>query len=156
MIEFYFKAYQPSRLVKNSTHTLCALPLPAQYDVIAKYVHSILTTAKDIGFTTDIWTSDVSPTSMLSLTAQWLTDEFELKRAILYAQEFPGSHTAAAISVAFENMLEQWHVTKENVHVVIRDNARNMAKAMGQSGVASLGCVAHTLQLTVNEGVFSQ
>ena len=73
-----------------------------------------------------------------------------------HAQEFPGSHTAAAISGAFENMLEQWHLTKENVHVVIRDNARNMAKAMGESGVASLGCVAHTLQLIVNEGVFSQ
>ena len=89
------------------------------------------------------------------LHSRWLTS-LRWKRAILHAQEFPGSHTAAAISVAFENMLEQWHVTKENVHVVIRDNARNMAKAMGESGIASLGCVAHTLQLTVNEGVFSQ
>ena len=42
------------------------------------------------------------------------------------------------------------------MHVVIRDNARNMAKAMGESGIASLGCVAHTLQLIENEGVFSQ
>lgn len=65
-------------------------------------------------------------------------------------------HIATAICEAFETMFGQWNITKERVHVVLRDNARNMAKAMEECGVASLGCMAHTLQLAVNEAVLSQ
>jgi hypothetical protein len=57
-----------------------------------------------ISFTTDIWTSDVSPMSMRSLTAQWVDEDFVLRKAILHAQECAGSHTAAAISMALDNM----------------------------------------------------
>ena len=39
---------------------------------------------------------------------------------------------------------------------MVRDNARNMAKAMVDYGVPSLQCMAHTLQLVVQEGVLSQ
>ena len=55
---------------------------------------------------TDIWTSDVSPMSMLSLTAQGVDDDFAQRKAVLHSQECAGSHTAAAISKAFENMFE--------------------------------------------------
>ncbi|KAK0153107.1 Zinc finger BED domain-containing protein 4 [Merluccius polli] len=53
-------------------------------------------------------------------------------------------------------MLQKLNITKEMVHVVLRDNARNMAKAMDDYNVDSLGCMAHTLQLAVNEAVLSQ
>lgn len=62
-------------------------------------------------------------------------------------------HTAAAISDALSTMLDTWHIEKANVHVIVRDNARNMIKAMEDSGLNSM---AHTLQLAVNEGVLSQ
>ena len=61
-----------------------------------------------MSFTTDIWTSDVSPMSMLSLTAQWVDEDFVLRKDVLHAQQCAGSHTAAAISMAFENMFETW------------------------------------------------
>ena len=38
---------------------------------------------------------------------------------------------------------------KAKVHIVVTDNARNMAKAVVEFGVLSLPCMAHTLQLTV-------
>ncbi len=74
----------------------------------------------------------------------------------MHAQECSGSHTGAMICQAFETMFEQWRITKDRVHVVVRDNARNMVKAMEECGLASLGCVTHTLQLTVNEAVLSK
>ncbi|KAI3364854.1 hypothetical protein L3Q82_001042 [Scortum barcoo] len=49
-----------------------------------------------------------------------------------------------------------WKITKEKVHVVVRDNARNMAKATSEFGVPSLPCMAHTLQLAVSGGALSQ
>jgi hypothetical protein len=61
-----------------------------------------------ISFPTKIWTSNVSHMSMLSLTAQRVDEDFVLRKAVLHAQECVLSHTAAAISVAFENMFETW------------------------------------------------
>ncbi len=89
-------------------------------------------------------------------TAQWIEDSFEMRRVMLNAQECPGSHTGAAIASALESMFVQWNITKDMVHVVLRDNGRNMVKAIKDCGLNSLGCIAHTLQLAVHEGVLSQ
>ena len=62
-----------------------------------------------ISFTTDIWTSDVSPMNMLSLIAQWVVEDFLLRKVVLHAHENAGCHTTAAISMAFENMFETWN-----------------------------------------------
>lgn len=53
-------------------------------------------------------------------------------------------------------MLVKWKIPKSNVHVVLRNNASNMKKAMDEMDVPSLGCFAHTLQLVVHEGLLSQ
>lgn len=53
-------------------------------------------------------------------------------------------------------MFGKWKIAKETVHVGVRDKSRNMAKAMVDYGVPSLQCMAHTLQLVVQEGVLSQ
>lgn len=93
---------------------------------------------------------------MLSLTAQWLDPDFALNKAVLHSQECRGSHMAQAITCAFEKMFEMWKISKEKVHVVVRVNACNMAKATSEFGVPSLPCMAHTLQLAVNGGALSQ
>ena len=74
---------------------------------------------------------------MLGLMAQWLDKDFKLYRAVLHSQELPGSHTTDMIRLAFVAMLQKWNITKEIVHVVLRDNARNMAKAMDDYNVNS-------------------
>ncbi len=53
-------------------------------------------------------------------------------------------------------MLNSWGIEKQRVHVILRDNAQNMKKAMDDMGVPSMRCVAHTLQLVVHEGLLSQ
>ena len=47
-------------------------------------------------------------------------------------------------------------IDKQRVHVILRDNIRNMKKAMEDMDVPSVGCVSHTFQLTVHEGLLSQ
>lgn len=71
---------------------------------------------------------------------------------MLRAQEFTGLHTGTAIASAFDNMFTQWKIPKENIHVVIRDNAQNIEDC----GIKSLGCTAHALQLAACERVLSQ
>lgn len=43
---------------------------------------------------------------------------------------------------SFENVLRQWNI---KVHLVLRENANNTVKAMGECRVSSLKCMAHTL-----------
>lgn len=93
---------------------------------------------------------------MLSLAAQWIDADFQLQKILLHSQEFRGSHTAAAISNAFANMFNTWHIDQSKVHVIVSDNARNMTKAIQDSQLKGIGFMAHTLHLAVNEGVLSQ
>jgi mono/diheme cytochrome c family protein len=46
--------------------------------------------------------------SMPSLIAQWVDEDVVMWEAIFHAHECAGCHTAAAISMAFEDMFETW------------------------------------------------
>lgn len=81
---------------------------------------------------------------MLSLTAQFIDPDFKLHQVVVHCREFAGSHTAEAIAMAFGDMLKSWGITKEKVHVILRDNAQNMEKAMKDADLPSLPCMAHT------------
>ncbi|XP_041827312.1 zinc finger BED domain-containing protein 4-like [Melanotaenia boesemani] len=130
--------------------------LPELHGKVRKHIFEEIKDAKVISFTTDIWSSDVSPMSLLSLTAHWLDEGFEPHSAMLNATNFRGSHTSDAIAASLKEMFEKWQIPQSKVHVVLRDNASNMRKAMDNMGVRSVGCVAHTMQLVVNEGLLSQ
>lgn len=130
--------------------------LPKMHEFVKKHISSLLCDMSAISLTTDIWSSSVSPMSLMSLTGQWLDKDFTLQRVVLHAKQLRGSHTGLAIASAIEGMLQTWSISKESVHVVLRDNAKNMVKAMDDAGLPSLPCVAHTLQLTVHEGLLAQ
>ncbi len=131
--------------------------LPELYQIVYSHINSLLhENLTAVSLTTDIWSSSVSPMSMLSLTAQWITEDFEKRQVILHSQEFPGSHTAEALVAKYKDMLQAWNIPEEKVHVVLRDNAKNIAKAMRDCNLRSVPCMAHTLHLVVHEGVLSQ
>ena len=53
-------------------------------------------------------------------------------------------------------MLAKWNIKPEQVHLIIRDNASDMVKAMSDGGFEDLGCFAHMLQLVIHDGIFCQ
>ncbi|KAI2648014.1 Zinc finger BED domain-containing protein 4 [Labeo rohita] len=144
------------RYVMPSRHYIVDKTIPQMHKEVKECIAMHLDKASAVSFTTDIWSSDHCPLSLLSLTAHWIDADFTLQRAVLHAREFRGSHTANAITNAMEEMLRDWKVDKKKVHVVQRDNAANMRKGLDQLGVPSLGCFAHGLQLVVREGLLSQ
>ncbi|XP_073722443.1 zinc finger BED domain-containing protein 4-like [Misgurnus anguillicaudatus] len=139
-----------------SRHYITDAMLPKVFNDVKKHVSGLLRDVSAFSFTTDIWSSSVCPTSLLSLTVQWLDDDFTLRQATLQAKPFRGSHTSQAIANALNGMLQTWCIPKTSVHVVLRDNAKNMIKGMNDAGLPSLPCAAHTLQLVVHEGLLSQ
>ena len=83
---------------------------------MTEHVSRKLEKVQAISFTTDILSSDVSPLSLLSLTAHWVDIEtFNLESVVLHANEFKGSHTGKAIAGAIENMLLNWNIPKSKV-----------------------------------------
>ncbi|XP_036067644.1 zinc finger BED domain-containing protein 4-like [Oryzias melastigma] len=144
------------RFEMPSRHYFTEKALPALQKKVKDKLLGLLKDVPFISFTTDIWSSSVAPMSLLSLTAQWVDSAFVLRHATLHAQEFRGSHTAERIKEAVEKMLTNWGIDKQRVHVILRDNAANMKRAMSEMGVRSAGCVAHLCQLCVHEGVLAQ
>ena len=79
-------------------------------------------------FMSDIWSTEVSNDSLLSLTAHWLTESFEKKYAMLHAQSLPGSHTGALLASKYEEMLKEWDIiSKEKIHLFLVDNEESYA-----------------------------
>lgn len=81
-------------------------------------------------------------------------DTFKFNCALVRRELFTSQRNAPGEKL--KEMLDQWHIPWTKVHVILRDNASNMKKAMDNMGARSLGCFAHTLQLVVNEGLLSQ
>ena len=90
------KALQP-RYSLPSRRYMTETVLPRIMAGVTAFVKLEIANVKWFSFTTDIWSTDISSNSLLSLTAHWLTDSFERKSAVLHAQSFPGEHTGEMI-----------------------------------------------------------
>lgn len=74
-----FLAHLEPRYTLPSRRFFSECAPPALYDIVATHIHNLIDkNGLHVSFTTDTWTSDVSPVSMLSLTAQWLDQELLL------------------------------------------------------------------------------
>ncbi|KAJ8913578.1 hypothetical protein NQ315_013983 [Exocentrus adspersus] len=120
----------------------------------------------NISFTTDIWTCSYTNNSFISLTGHWLdtinittsNNNVSWKRCsfVLACKHFPGSHTGEAIATALTNLLKDWDLKTEQVHLIIADNAVNMSKGINEAGLNYQPCFVHTLQLVIKDAMGSQ
>ena len=140
----------PSR--KYYTDTI----IPRIYTGMKEEVSKLVGGAKHISFTTDIWSSSINITCLLSLTAHWINDTFVKVSAVLHAQPIQEAHTGEYIAAQLENMLQNWEIPRDKVHIVVSDNASNMIRAMGDASFVHFGCFAHSLQLVIKDGLFVQ
>ena len=124
--------------------------------MIASVHDSISTKLCDINnfsFTTDIWSTNVASDSLLSFTAHWITNDFQRMSAVLNVKLLEGSHTGVHLSEQYNEILLNRNIEKNQVHLVVRDNPRNMEKGLRDANLPSYGCFAHSLQLVVHDGV---
>ncbi len=95
---------EPRHMMPNR-HYISDTAVPNKYMQVCELILKCLENVAMISFTTDIWSSDVCPMSLLSLTAQWIDSSFNLQKAVLHAKHFRGSQTGESIAVAIEEML---------------------------------------------------
>lgn len=74
----------------------------------------------------------------------------------MHVKKCRGSHNRQTIAESLTAMFDHWKIPLDKANVILRHNASNMKAAMQDMGVPSLGCLAHTLQLVVHDGLISQ
>jgi len=146
---------EPRYVVPSRKHITDVVLLSIMKGVTAG-VAKELTSVQWYSFTTDIWSTEVRNDSLHSFTVHWLTEIFERKEAVLHAHPLSGSHSGEMLCREYNAMLSKWKINNEQVHLIVRDNASNMVKPMSDGDFEDLGCFAHTLQLIINDGIFSQ
>lgn len=170
LIEMIVKDYQPLSIVENQgflnyskklqplytpptrKHLVSKL-LPDLYEEVKLKVQCMLKDAAHVAVTTDMWTSD-SNKSFLAVTSHYIYNEI-LHASLLSSEEFRDRHTGENIAAYLQSVFRQWDI-ENKVHVIVTDNAKNMKHAV--SDILKLRhhpCVAHTLNLSVNEALNS-
>jgi hypothetical protein len=130
--------------------------IPKLYDTCRAGLEKEIALQKSLSFTTDTWTCQFTTTSYICLSAHWLTEDFTRKSALLAFQALYDSHTGENLAGALTNILKEWKVEADTCHILIRDNAANIAKGSSLAGIPSRGCFLHSLQLALNDGLMSQ
>ena len=136
-----------------SRRYLSEVVIPEIHSKVKHRITELIQSAKYISLTTDIWTSTNCHHSFLSLTAHFIVcPSMEKKDVMLTLWLFDESHTGANISSAILSRMQSWEI-EEKVVCVVRDNAANMFAGLNIVNVASLPCLAHSLQLIIKDGV---
>ena len=97
--------------------------LPQMYEDKRAKAVNLINLAESISFTSDIWTSNTSNESFVSLSAHWIDEFFNRRSLVLNAKHFPQSHTGQIICDMFENMLGDWNIEDNRRHCLVRDGA---------------------------------
>lgn len=106
--------------------------IPQLYENLKTCICEKLATARYISFSTDIWTCSANVEAFISLTAHFIrNDDMQRETYILHAKHFPGSHTGINIGQVLNDMMEEWHISSNQFHLILRDNASNMIVGSG-------------------------
>ncbi len=110
-----------------------------------------------IHLTTDLWTAK-SKHSYLGVTATWLSSDFKFREVLLSCNHLAHPHTGEMISEELFHIICEWRLDK-TVFTISTDNGANMIKGVQLlhqnyfDNVKHQPCAAHTLQLSVQEGL---
>ncbi|KAH7932833.1 hypothetical protein HPB49_003340 [Dermacentor silvarum] len=98
-----------------------------------------------------MWTSRVNQ-GYISLTCQYMTQDFAVKTFTLACCHLQESHTAVNIQACLTEIVKEWSFDLSNVPVyVVTDNGQNICAAVRQMEWIPLQCLGHTLQLAIKD-----
>jgi hypothetical protein len=98
--------------------------------------------------TTDVWT-DRAARSYMSLTIHFVDDKFKAHSKVLGVLHFPGRHGGDRIGAKLDEMLDDWNLDKDKCVLLLRDGAKNAINGANFTGIKSMSCFAHSLQLVI-------
>lgn len=123
------------------------------YNKMKLKILELLKQFEKLSFTTDVWSEPSANVSLLSLTAHGITKNYERVSIILKCEQLEGRHTGGIIANNLNKILQDWGLSTESVHCVLRDKGSNMIKAMNTANFTDANCTIHQLQLCVRSAL---
>lgn len=160
--------YQPLRIVEDkgfrnfvkllnplysvpSRKMICSRLIPDLYTSEINKLQQKLLSVNHIGVTTDLWTSD-STNHYITVTIHFIQNA-ELHTSAIQTSEVKGSQTGLQIAAELTEIFSKWNIT-EKIVTVVSDNGANIKSAINDYlHQHHHPCVAHTLNLTVKDGL---
>lgn len=100
--------------------------IPQLHETLKTRICKKLATATYISFCTNIWTCSANNEAFISLTAHFIrSDDMERETYVLSVKHFPDSH-GVNIDQILNDIMEEWHISSNQIHLILRDNASNM------------------------------
>ena len=127
--------------------------IPRIYNETKLKIKTAIQDATAISVTTDLWTNTNNQQSFLNFSAHWLDDNFNFQHAVLQIKHFLGSHTGENIKQYLEEIRALWEIDQNKIHAIVRDNGRNVVKAIEDSVFSPVACFILTLQLVINDAL---
>lgn len=106
---------------------------------------------RSVSLTTDLWTSSTME-PYITITAHYITDEWQLKARVLTTSLMTERHTAVNIADRLSATIKAWDL---QAFCTVHDNASNMNLALELCELSpkDLGCTGHTIQLAIKAGL---
>ena len=168
LVEFICKDFQPVSIVEsagflNYSKTLDPLyqpasrthfsriAIPSKYKKVKDIVMMSVYTAEYVSFTTDLWTG-CHGRAYMAITIHYISpDNMQFHHHCITTQEVSVAHNAENLANEIEEVLNEWGI-RERIYGATTDNTQNIRNAIVDiMELHHLGCIGHTLQLSVNK-----
>lgn len=143
--------YMDSRYELPSRKHITRVLLPERCKTERERVHAELQMISDISVTTDIWTSKATE-GYLTITAHFLSQQWELESLVLETRVIEGDHSGDVIAGTLNDIVNEWNIAQK-VRVAISDNATNIGNAFKKLNWRHVPCTAHCLHLVVTHAL---
>lgn len=141
------------RYVMPSAKTLKNVFVKNRYDLAEQKLKAILSDVRHVSITCDGWTS-MANENYITVTCHFVDDNFVLRSAVLSTNKLNEltNHSASNISNSLKFVLRSWSIF-EKVSCIVTDNANAMICACNLLEKRHMPCVAHTLNLLVQDAL---
>ena len=130
--------------------------IPNMYEWVRNCVFKLVDVVLYVSNSTDLWSSQVQDSYLpVSLTGHWIDDSWEWKERSFHAQPFNERHTGKHIKNIVTGCVEKWQLAGK-LHLILWNNGHNFVAGLMDAEIPNVGCLAHTLQPMVKEGVLAQ
>ncbi|KAM3874432.1 E3 SUMO-protein ligase ZBED1-like [Diretmus argenteus] len=128
--------------------------IPDLYEEEKKKIDAELSKAPFVALTTDGWTSRAAE-SYVTVTAHYITAEWEMRSPVLQTRPLYESHTGTNLAQVLTGAVAEWELMRPNSNIpVTTDNAKNQVNAVIEAGLGpQIGCFAHVINLASKRAI---
>lgn len=123
--------------------------IPDLYNKTREIIAKDLKSVDFVALTTDMWSS-INMTPYITVTAHYISEDWELMAKCLETTFVPENHTAEALAEVLTEVVHDWDIEECNISCITTDNGANIVAAIRGLKWPWLNCFGHNLNVAVN------